>query len=107
MCLLDNAFRFSPPGSPVVLGAERWGDEILLRVEDQGPGMPEEVIREITRADAEEESFRVTGRRAKSLLVCRRFVRSMGGELSFKAAPGEGTVAYIRIPVLPFVSEVS
>lgn len=107
MCLLDNAFRFSPPGSPVVLGAERWGDEILLRVEDQGPGMPEEVIRELSRPEGVEESADDTGRRAKSLLVCRRFVRSMGGELSFKAMPGEGTVAYIRIPVLPFIGEVS
>ncbi|WP_287155806.1 PAS domain S-box protein [Candidatus Solincola tengchongensis] len=107
MCLLDNAFRFSPPGSPVILGVERWGDEILLRVEDQGPGIPDEVIREITRADAVEEQSRPEGRRARSLLVCRRFVKSMGGELSFKATPGEGTVAYVRIPVLPFISEVS
>jgi len=107
MCLLDNAFRFSPPGSPVVLGAERWGDEILLRVEDQGPGMPEEVLRELSRPETVEESAENAGRRAKSLLVCRRFVRSMGGELSFKAMPGEGTVAYIRIPVLPFIGEVS
>ncbi len=107
MCLLDNAFRFSPPGSPVVLGVERWGDEILLRVEDQGPGMPEEVIRELARGDAEEGPPGVAGRRVRSLRVCRRFVRSMGGELSFKSAPGEGTVARIRIPVLPFISEVS
>lgn len=107
MCLLDNAFRFSPPGSPVVLGVERWGDEILLRVEDQGPGMPDEVIREIARAEAAEESPRPAERRAKSLLVCRRFIKSMGGELSFKSTPGEGTVAYVRIPVLPFISEVS
>lgn len=107
MCLLDNALKFSPPGCPVILGAERWGDEILLRVEDQGPGIPAEVIREVTQAGSVEKHGEAKERRAKSLLVCRKFVKAMGGELSFKAGPGEGTVAYIRIPVLPFMSEVS
>lgn len=107
MCLLDNAIRFSPPGSPVILGVERWGSEIAFRVEDQGPGLPEEVIKELSRADAEERPSGSGEPRVGSLLVCRRFVRSMGGELHFKVVPGEGTVASIRIPVLPFVSEVS
>lgn len=106
MCLLDNAFRYSPPGSPVVLGVERWGDEIILRVEDQGPGLPEEVVRELSGVD-EGEPVGTRECKVGSLLVCRRFVRSMGGELSFKVVPGEGTVSYIRLPVLPFVSEVS
>lgn len=39
--LLDNAVSFSPPGGLVRIDATRNGDEVLLTVEDQGPGVPE------------------------------------------------------------------
>jgi K+-sensing histidine kinase KdpD len=37
--LLDNALKFSPPGSPVHVRAEERGGELLLHVVDQGPGV--------------------------------------------------------------------
>ncbi|MBC7247648.1 MAG: PAS domain-containing protein [Actinobacteria bacterium] len=103
MCLLDNALKFSPRGSPVILGAERWGDEVLLRVEDQGPGIPPEVVRQVMQEGGGGEG---RGRRAKSLVVCRDFVKAMGGELTLKGKGGEGTTAYIRLRLLPFLRDV-
>ncbi|MGH6780547.1 MAG: sensor histidine kinase, partial [Sphingomonadaceae bacterium] len=38
--LLDNAISFSPPGGLVRIDTTRNGDEVLLTVEDQGPGVP-------------------------------------------------------------------
>lgn len=38
--LLDNAVSFSPRGGLVRIDATRNGDEILLAVEDEGPGVP-------------------------------------------------------------------
>jgi K+-sensing histidine kinase KdpD len=37
--LLDNALKFSPPLSPVHVRVETRGDELLLHVEDEGPGV--------------------------------------------------------------------
>ncbi len=37
--LLENALKFSPPGSPVRVRAEPAGDELLLHVVDGGPGI--------------------------------------------------------------------
>ena len=37
--LLDNAVSFSPPGGCVRIGATRVGDEVLVSVEDEGPGV--------------------------------------------------------------------
>jgi K+-sensing histidine kinase KdpD len=37
--LLDNALKFSPPGSPVNVRAEEGGGALLLHVVDQGPGV--------------------------------------------------------------------
>jgi two-component system sensor histidine kinase KdpD len=37
--LLDNALKFSPPNTPVRVRVERRGNELLLHVEDAGPGV--------------------------------------------------------------------
>jgi two-component system sensor histidine kinase KdpD len=37
--LLDNALKFSPPDTPVRVRVEPCGDELLLHVEDAGPGV--------------------------------------------------------------------
>ncbi len=41
--LLDNALSFSPSGGVVRVSATRSGDEIIVRVEDDGPGVDEQV----------------------------------------------------------------
>ena len=106
MQLIDNAHKFSPPDAPVVLGAERWGDEVLLRVEDQGPGIPAEVVEEIMRRELDEASPEDRARIGISgLFLCRKYVAAMGGDLSIKGRMDEGTTAFIRLRVLPFIGE--
>jgi PAS domain S-box-containing protein len=101
--LIDNARKFSPPDSPVVLGAERWGDEVLLRVEDQGEGIAAEVVEEIMHWDLDEASHEVRGIAMSGLYRCRKYVAAMGGDLSIKGRPEEGTTAFLRLRVLPFI----
>ena len=40
--IIDNAVSFSPPGGLVEIAAARVGDEVRIRVEDEGPGVPPE-----------------------------------------------------------------
>ncbi|MGI8932037.1 MAG: HAMP domain-containing sensor histidine kinase, partial [Sphingomicrobium sp.] len=40
--LIDNAISFSPPGGLVEIAATHVGDEILVRIDDEGPGVPAE-----------------------------------------------------------------
>ncbi len=40
--LVDNAISFSPPGGLVQIGATRAGDEVVVRIDDEGPGVPPE-----------------------------------------------------------------
>src|SRR5690606_39710640 len=40
--LLDNAARHGPPGSDVRVSAHEEGDELVLEVRDEGPGIPPE-----------------------------------------------------------------
>mgnify|MGYP002780492506 FL=1 len=47
--LLDNALSFSPDGGLVEIVATRIGDDVVVRVEDQGPGVPPELRDDIFR----------------------------------------------------------
>ena len=47
--IVDNAISFSPPGGLVEIGAARFGGEVVIAVEDQGPGVPEEARSSIFR----------------------------------------------------------
>jgi two-component system sensor histidine kinase ChvG len=47
--IVDNAISFSPPGGLVEIGAARFKGEVVLAVEDQGPGVPEEARNSIFR----------------------------------------------------------
>ncbi|HEX6375593.1 MAG TPA: ATP-binding protein [Allosphingosinicella sp.] len=40
--IVDNALSFSPPGGLVEIGAARVGGEVMIAVEDEGKGVPEE-----------------------------------------------------------------
>jgi two-component system sensor histidine kinase ChvG len=40
--IIDNAVSFSPPGGLVEIAAARVGDEVRIRVDDEGPGVPPE-----------------------------------------------------------------
>lgn len=40
--IIDNAVSFSPPGGLVEIAAARVGDEVKVRIDDEGPGVPAE-----------------------------------------------------------------
>ena len=40
--IVDNAISFSPPGGLVEIAAARVGDDVRIRVDDEGPGVPPE-----------------------------------------------------------------
>lgn len=76
--LIDNALRYSPPGSPVRVVVERPCD---IRVEDEGPGVPEanreEIFERFRRGTETDER----GGFGLGLAIGRELARKMGGDL--------------------------
>ena len=95
--LLENAIRFAPAGSAVVVEV-RDDDGAVVRVLDDGPGFDpgfvDEAFERFTRDDPSRE--RSTGGSGLGLAIARGFVETLGG--SIWAEPGPGGCVAFRLP---------
>jgi PAS domain S-box-containing protein len=99
--LLSNAAKFSPAGSPVTVSCCVHDDMVRVAVTDQGPGVPEEFRRRIFQkfAQADGGDARQKGGTGLGLSICRAIVEKLGGSVSYRCAPGEGTTFYFDLPL--------
>ena len=101
--LVDNAVRFSPPGKPVLMTVRRdlAHDQVLIDVEDQGPGIAAEDLPHIFdrfyRGDP--SRARATGNSGLGLAIAQAIVQAHGGNLTAVSAPGEGARFTVALPI--------
>ena len=88
--LLDNALRYAPSGSEVVVCVAEDGGTGVIRVTDQGPGFPPEFVAEAfalsSRADV--ARGRQSGGAGLGLAVAKQLVESHGGAIWIEPSPG-------------------
>jgi two-component system sensor histidine kinase KdpD len=102
--LLDNALKFSAPGGQVMLRTRRDGGDVVLAVEDDGPGIPRTDLHRVfdpffraTRTD------RVAAGSGLGLAVSRGLIQAMGGRIAAESPimpDGRGTRVTVRFPAL-------
>jgi len=104
--LLDNASKYSPPGSAISVRATRRPDEQYVRmtVSDEGPGIPpdlyERVFERFFRVPGREPYDRRRGGVGLGLLIARRLVEAQGGRIWVEASgAARGTTVAIMLPV--------
>ena len=102
--LLSNAIKFTPSGGRVEVSAAALDGTVTIAVADTGIGIPSD------RFDAIFEPFVQLGRSMTSgtatgqegtglgLAISRDLARAMGGELTVRSAPGQGSIFELRIP---------
>lgn len=89
--LLDNAFKFSEPGTPVHVMIERSGAQWLLKIADQGRGMTPEQIANIG-AFMQFERLRYEQQGSGlGLTIALLLTRLNRGELTIESLPNQGT----------------
>lgn len=97
--LLDNAVRYSAPGTAVTLGITTHGDRVSLAVTDQGRGIPssehERIFEPFLRL---EDPLRMTTSGVGlGLYIARRLAREMGGDLTVRSRPGAGATFTLEL----------
>jgi len=96
--LLDNAIRYTPPGTPIVVSATVADGMVIVRVHDEGPGIPPEHRERIF-----DRFYRIPGHIRTSgaglgLAICKGFVEAHGGRI-WLAEDGPGATFLFTLPI--------
>jgi two-component system sensor histidine kinase KdpD len=96
--LIDNGVKFSPPDSSVRITGGSSAGRVVVRVSDQGRGIPRK-----DRSRVFEPFFRSAGDRSAGsglgLAICRGFVEANGGQINLQAGADRGTSFAVSFPV--------
>jgi heavy metal sensor kinase len=97
--LVDNAIKYSPPGSTIRVDADGGPEQAILRVSDEGPGIPVEhrgrIFDRFYRID--EGRSRAMGGTGLGLAIAKWAVEANGGQIALEAT-STGSVFRITLP---------
>ncbi len=93
--LVENAIRHSPENGTVTLSALASGADILLAVEDDGPGVPPEATADLFRRFRPRGAKR--GQAGLGLYFCRLAAESWGGSVGYEPREGGGARFWVRL----------
>ncbi len=99
--LLDNAIKYSSEGQPVLLEAFQQGQEVVIRVQDHGCGIPPEHLDRIF-----ERFYRVDKARSRKLggtglglAIVKHIALAHNGRVAVESQVGQGSSFYIYLPI--------
>jgi signal transduction histidine kinase len=104
--LLGNAIKFSPPGATVWVTAEPRPGEVLVRVKDQGRGIPPDKLEAIFGRFEQVDSSdaRDKGGSGLGLAICRSIIEQHGGRIWVQSTLGQGSTFSFTLPLLAAAS---
>jgi len=101
--LLDNAIRYAPRDSAVVVRGETQDGWVTLHVDDRGPGIPPEELSRVFERFYQLEKSRRSGEgrgAGLGLAICREVVQAHGGRIVAQSAVGQGTRFSVQLPIV-------
>jgi two-component system, OmpR family, sensor kinase len=99
--LVDNALRFAPAGTPIVLSASTNGQDLLIEVRDSGPGFPAGFLPHAFQRfarPADSGQARSEGGAGLGLAIVSAIARAHDGWANAANQPGGGAVASLQLP---------
>lgn len=101
--LVDNALKYSEPGTPVVVRAGRDGAAAWVEVEDRGVGIPGGELGQVFQPFFRSAAARRRGVPGVGLglAVAARIAAAHGGTIRVRSVPGEGSTFRAELPALP------
>ena len=101
--ITDNAIKYSPEGGFVKMSLEKGDGEVIVRVEDNGPGIPEaekeHIFERFYRLD--DSRARDTGGTGLGLAIAKEAVTMHGGKIEVSSEGEVGSIFSIHLPYKP------
>ncbi|HYB00010.1 MAG TPA: ATP-binding protein [Ktedonobacteraceae bacterium] len=99
--LIENAVRYTPSDSPIYVSAHVEGDQIVISVEDRGPGIPPADLERVF-----DKFYRVSGKASEQqagsglgLAVSKGLVEAHGGHIWAENREGGGAILRFTLPL--------
>ncbi|MDE2781888.1 MAG: response regulator [Gemmatimonadota bacterium] len=101
--LFDNAARYSPESSPILVEAVRADDvHVAVSITDQGRGIPPERLPQLFRKHAAGDGKAGGVRQGLGLAICKGLVEAHGGRIRAESGgPGHGARVTFTVPIAP------
>jgi two-component system sensor histidine kinase KdpD len=98
--LLENATKYSPPDSPIIISAEVTGRNLTTSVADRGEGIDthEQSLIFDKFYRGKDQRYRVQGT-GMGLAICKAIVEAHGGKMSVTSQVGSGSVFQFSLPI--------
>jgi two-component system sensor histidine kinase KdpD len=103
--LLENALRYSPPEAEVRVVIASTRDEAVVRVVDEGRGIPAGELDRVFEPFQRLDSSDGRGGLGLGLAIARGFAEANGGRVWVDSRPGTGTSFAVAFPLAPTVVE--
>ena len=97
--LLGNALKMSPSGSLVKVELEKTESDIIIKVTDEGPGIPAEEFNNIFDKFIQVGEGKRKGGTGLGLPICREIIHAHNGSIAAKNAPKKGACFIFNIPI--------
>jgi signal transduction histidine kinase len=100
--LVSNAIKYTPGGGTVWVRVSRKGDWATVEVEDTGIGMEQETVEQIFEPfqQVSKGLTREYDGSGVGLIVTRKVIEGMNGNLEIETEPGNGSRFTIQLPVI-------
>ncbi|PKO21213.1 MAG: hypothetical protein CVU38_16005 [Chloroflexi bacterium HGW-Chloroflexi-1] len=100
--LLDNAMRYTPTGGTIRLAARLQGNQTIVDMEDNGPGIAPADLPRVFDRFYRADKARTGGDRnhhGLGLSIAQAIAQAHGGEITVKSAPGRGSCFTVTLPI--------
>jgi two-component system sensor histidine kinase KdpD len=97
--ILDNSFKYSPPGSPVDITAQLLGERIEIKIIDRGPGIPSEDLERVFDKFYRLQRPNSVAGTGLGLSIVKGIIEAHGGTVNAANQPGGGTIITLVLPV--------
>ena len=96
LVLLDNALKYSL--DDITVSAEVVGEQVLIRVQDSGPGIPPDTLQRVFDRFYRGEADPAVPGFGLGLPIAKALIEEQGGTIAIESQPGSGSVVSVNLP---------